>query len=81
MEALDSAAAEGAVSISDAAALQQILEAVQDLCFYEPEGAICYCRAGLDAVLDVPCLMSKPSCMNRVERQRLEAALASLCTQ
>ncbi len=39
VEALESAAAEGAVSISDAAALQRILEAVQDLCYYEPEGA------------------------------------------
>ena len=38
VEAIESAAAEGAVSMDDAAALQRILEAVQDLCYYEPAG-------------------------------------------
>ena len=45
MEALQSAAAEGAVSLSDAAALQQILEAAQDLCYYEPEGTSHFAHA------------------------------------
>ena len=43
VEALNSAADDGEPCTEDAAALQKILEAVQDLSEYEPEGVICSC--------------------------------------
>ena len=77
MEALEAAAAEGAVSINDAAALQRILEAVQDLCYYEPEGAI-KSRTGHE------CRAMRSECIPQEHEDQevaaaLEFAIASLC--